>query len=163
MYTFKAAMFCPSIAWLPMQIKLRAGVAVICVPPWYVYPRTHITSDMCTPGRDTQNTEALYPGLQRLQGKHGGHEGQILLVYTLKFRPIQNINERRSERNWIIYMATWYAKGYCWFEIVFGKCLARRQRLQARDTNITKITVQWYVYPNVSQNICSLLRLWALF
>ena len=32
--------------------------------PWYVYPRTHITSDMCTPGRDTQNSEALNPGLQ---------------------------------------------------------------------------------------------------
>ena len=50
--------------------KMTAPVAVICVPPWYVYPRTHITSDMCTPGRDTQNTEALNPGLQtwRLRG-----------------------------------------------------------------------------------------------
>ena len=28
----------------------NAGVGVIRVPPWYVYPRTHITSDMCTPG-----------------------------------------------------------------------------------------------------------------
>ena len=38
--------------------------------PWYVYPRTHITSDMCTPGRDIQNTEALNPGIQtwRLRG-----------------------------------------------------------------------------------------------
>ena len=31
---------------------------VICVP------RTHITSDMCFPGRETQNTEAIYPSLQ---------------------------------------------------------------------------------------------------
>jgi len=36
---------------------------------------TDITSDMCIPGGDTQNTEALHPGLKLLQGKHGGHEG----------------------------------------------------------------------------------------
>ena len=31
-----------------MLVYVR-GVAVIFVPPWYVYLRTHITSDMCTP------------------------------------------------------------------------------------------------------------------
>ena len=65
---------------------------VICVSP----AGTHITSDMCTPGRDTKNTEALYPGVQRLEGKHGVYEGQILRVFILKFQPIQNINGRRS-------------------------------------------------------------------
>ena len=34
------------------------GVTVICVSPWYVYPRTHIPSDMCIPGGDTINTDA---------------------------------------------------------------------------------------------------------
>ena len=29
-----------------------------------MFPRTHITSDMCFPGRETQNTEAMYPSLQ---------------------------------------------------------------------------------------------------
>ena len=86
----------------------------------------------------------------KLQGKHGSYEGQILWVYILKFQLTQNINGRRSEWNY-------------WFETVFGKCLARRQRLQARDTNITTITIQWCVYPNVSQNVCLPLRLWALF
>ena len=85
----------------------------------------------------------------KLQGKHGSYEGQILWVYILKFQLTQNINGRRSEWNY-------------WFETVFGKCLARRQRLQARDTNITTITVQWCVYPNISQNVCLPLRLWVL-
>ena len=67
------------------------------VSQWYVYPQTHITSDTCIPGRDTQNTEALYPGLQMIQGKHGSYKGQILWVYILKFQPIQNINGRRSD------------------------------------------------------------------
>ena len=30
----------------------------VAVSQWYVYPHTHITSDMCIPGRDTQNTGA---------------------------------------------------------------------------------------------------------
>lgn len=75
------------------------SVTVIGVPPWYVYPRTHVTSDMCTPGRDTQNTEALHPGLLELQRTHG-YEEQFLWFYILKF-PIQNINGRRSQCNWI--------------------------------------------------------------
>ena len=29
-----------------------------CVSPWYVYPHTHIPSDMCIPGGDTINTDA---------------------------------------------------------------------------------------------------------
>ena len=28
------------------------------VSQWYVYPRTHIPSDMCIPGGDTINTDA---------------------------------------------------------------------------------------------------------
>ena len=67
----------------------------MCTPVICVFPRTHITSDMCTPGGDTKNTEALYPGLQRLEGKHGGYEGKVLWVYILKVQPIQN--GRRSE------------------------------------------------------------------
>ena len=37
--------------------SVQSGVTVICVSPWYVYPRTHITSDMCIPRGDTQNTD----------------------------------------------------------------------------------------------------------
>ena len=33
---------------------------MICVPLWYVFPRTRITSDMCFPGRETQNTEVMH-------------------------------------------------------------------------------------------------------
>ena len=48
-----------------------------------MYPRTHITSDMCTPGRDTQNTEALHPGLLELQRKHGGYEEQTSSLHRV--------------------------------------------------------------------------------
>ena len=53
---------------------------------------------MCTPGRDTKNTEALYPVLQRLEGKHGGYDGQILWVYILTFNrsKIKNGRSRTS-------------------------------------------------------------------
>ena len=120
---------------------------------WYVYPRdmcipAHISLVICVPPVGIHKTLKL----QRLQGKHGGYEGQNYSRDRFcGFQPIQNIHGRRSECNY-------------WFEIVFGKCIARRQRLQARDTNITTITVQWYVYPNVSQNVClPALRLWVLF
>ena len=33
----------------PDQIFLDTGVTVICVPPGYVFPRTHIPRDMCSP------------------------------------------------------------------------------------------------------------------
>ena len=35
--------------WARLVGKSRPGVTVICVSPWYVYPRTHIPSDMCIP------------------------------------------------------------------------------------------------------------------
>ena len=131
------------------------GVVPSCVAMsrWYVYPRdmcipAHISLVICVPPVGIHKTLQL----QRLQGKHDGYEGQNYSRDRFcGFQPIKNIHGRRSECNY-------------WFEIVFGKCIARRQRLQARDTNITTITVQWYVYPNVSQNVClPALRLWVLF
>ena len=47
-----------------INMAMETGVTVICVSPCYVCPRTHITSDMCFPGKETQNTEARYPSLQ---------------------------------------------------------------------------------------------------
>ena len=120
-----------------LNIEDGGRVAVIYVPPWYVCPRTHITSDMCTPGRDTQNTEALYPGLLRLQGKHGGYEGQILWVYILKFQPIQNIN---GNWFWLVSSQTTALTGQG-----YQFCYDHRSD------------------PNVSQNVCLPLRLWVLF
>ena len=35
-----------------------SGVTVICVSPCYVYPHTHIPSDMCIPRGGTINTDA---------------------------------------------------------------------------------------------------------
>ena len=42
----------------PPPLRPLPGVTGICVSPWYVYPRTHIPSDMCIPGGDTINTDA---------------------------------------------------------------------------------------------------------
>ena len=33
----------------PVKMIPKLPVTVICVSPWYVYPRTHIPSDMCIP------------------------------------------------------------------------------------------------------------------
>ena len=55
----------PRDMYIPAHISL-----VICASLWYVYPRTHITSDMCIPGRDTQNTVAR-PGMM-CSVKHDG-------------------------------------------------------------------------------------------
>ena len=56
------------------------GVTVICVSPWYVYSRTHITSDMCIPRGDTQNTDTRL-GIQwtkwRLAVKSGRNQKLI--------------------------------------------------------------------------------------
>ena len=43
---------------LQIVYMVSPGVTVICVSPLYVYPRTHIPSDMCIPGGDTINTDA---------------------------------------------------------------------------------------------------------
>ena len=66
-----------------------------------MYPRgmcipAHISLVICvplvTPGRDTKNIEALYPGLQSL-------EVEATRDRFLKFQPIQNINGRRLQLN----------------------------------------------------------------
>ena len=43
---------------IPLSTLLRTVVTVICVSPCYVYPHTHIPSDMCIPGGGTINTDA---------------------------------------------------------------------------------------------------------
>ena len=140
---------------MPLPGMLEGGVQV---SQWYVYPRdmcipAHISLVICVPPVGIHKTLKLCTGLPKASRKT-----------WLKFQPIQNINGRRSECDWIIYMATWYAKGYYWFEIVFGKCLARRQRLPYRPgipillrSPFSDMCIPTY------QNICLPLRLWALF
>ena len=43
---FDSGLTLKMLTWLPSK---QLGVTVICVSPWYVYPRTHITSNMCIP------------------------------------------------------------------------------------------------------------------
>ena len=102
------------------------------VSRWFVYPPV----TMCIPAHISLRVICVPPvGIHKTpklctRASKGFKENMaVTRVYILKFQPIQTINGRRSECNY-------------WFEIVFGKCIARRQRLQARDTNITTITVQ---------------------
>ena len=55
---------------------------------------------MCIPGGDTQNTEALHPGLKLLQGKHGGHEGhQMIFFVGLSFKVSKSKIVTEEEQN----------------------------------------------------------------
>ena len=94
----------------------------MCIP-------AHISLAMCVPPVGIHKTRKLCT-----RASKGFKENMAATrVCILKFQSIQNINGRRSECNYL-------------FEIVFGKFLARRQRLQARDTNITTIAAQISTY-----------------
>ena len=78
------------------------GVTVICVSPWCVCPRTHITSDMCFPCRKTQNTEARYPiTTSKTKWRSGVWKFLVCLSFTICKKSNTN-KSRRSQSSFFV-------------------------------------------------------------
>ena len=128
-----------------------AAVTVICVSPWYVYPHTHITSDMCIPGGDTQNTDARL-GIRWAKWRLGCE----VLVSAVKSRRNQSTGNEKSNRTGKLRRARLTCmvrllKQYVTMKYVTEWCVYPHKHMYSRCLGYVSIRTKRQLLPNSIQ------------